>query len=101
MTRAACFYVLVVTDARTGLPVPDATVTLVLDKGAGEPDVIKSTGMDGAAAIWINEPDSAWATLTIKKNGYQTWATQFQGSPHCIFIIRLEPEATVETEQKN
>ena len=91
----------VVTDASTGQPLSDATVTLVLDKGVEEPDVVKTTGTNGKVEIWINEPPSAWATLTVEKNGYETWSTQFRGSPCHEFAIRLKREKAKVTEQEN
>ena len=91
----------VVTDASTGQPLSDATVTLVLDKGVGEPDVIKTTRTNGEVDILINEHSSAWATLTVEKKGYETWSTQFRGSPRRGLVIRLKQEKPQGTEPKN
>ena len=91
----------VVTDESTGQPLSDATVTLVLDKGVEDPDVVKTTGTNGKVDIFINEPSSAWATLTVEKDGYETWSTQFRGSPCHEFVIRLKQEKAKVTEQEN
>jgi len=89
----------VVTDASTGKPLSDATATLVLDKGAGEQDVIITTGTNGEVDIVINEHSSAWATLTVEKEGYETWSTQFRGSPCHDFVICLKREKAKGSEQ--
>ncbi len=88
----------VVTDAVTGTPVTGATVKLVLDKGVEEPDVVTTTDTNGAVRILINEHTSAWATMTVSKPGYQTWSTQFKGSPRPGFVIKLKPEKNGKTE---
>ena len=81
-----------VTDAVTGNPIPDAKITLVLDKGVEEPDLVRHTGTNGIFNAWINEPSSAWATLTVEKSGYDTWATQFRGRPKPGIVIKLKPK---------
>ena len=90
-----------VTDASTGQPLSDATVTLILDKGVEEPDVVKTTGINGEVDIMINEHSSAWATLTVEKKGYETWSTQFRGNPCHEFVICLKQEKTKRFEQEN
>ncbi len=81
----------VVTDAATGLPISDATATLVLDKGFEEPNTIETTGTNGELEMIVNEPDTAWMTLTVEKQGYETWSTQFRGKPRPGFVIPLKP----------
>ena len=87
-----------VTDGRTGLPLPGARATLVLDKGAGEADTTRISTNDGRVGMIINEPPNAWATLTIEKPGYQKWSTQFQGAPEKPLVIRLWPENENQNE---
>ena len=91
----------IVTDATTGQPIPYATVTLILDRGVGEPAVTRTTGSNGVVDIVINEHSSAWATLTVEKTGYQTWSTQYRGRPRPGFVIRMKPEEGKKTEQGN
>ena len=81
-----------VTDGSTGQPITGATAKLVLDKGVGEPDLIRTTGTNGVLNMIINEHSSAWATLTVTKPGYDTWSTQFQGRPKPGIVIRLKPK---------
>ena len=56
--------------------------TLVIDDKTGEP-------ISGAKGMFMNEPESAWATMTIEKEGYATWSTQFRGAPRSLLVIRL------------
>ena len=91
----------IVTDANTGGPIANAKVKLVLDKGVEEPNVVTTTPADGQVGIWINEPSCAWATLTVEKPGYQTWSTQFRGSPKGTVVIRLQAEKEKTAGQKN
>jgi len=78
-------------DDRTGCPISGAKATLVLDQGVGEPNVTEMSYNDGRVRILINEPRNAWATLTIEKEGYSKWSTQFRGAPLNEFAIRLIP----------
>ncbi len=81
-----------VIDSTTSLPIGGADVELVLDRGAGEPDQLTETKPDGSIELWMNEPRSAWATLTIRKDGYETWSQQFRGSPKNGLEIYLRPQ---------
>ncbi len=96
LTVAGCdkfFYIeAIVTDANTYAPIPNAKATLVLDRGYEEPDVTQVTDANGVIFIMINEPCTAWATLTVEKPGYQSWSTQFRGSPEGTVVIRLKGE---------
>ncbi len=76
-------------DDRTGGPISGAKATLVLDQGMGEPNVTEISHNDGRVRIFMNEPRDAWATLTIEKEGYSKWSTQFRGAPLNKFAIRL------------
>jgi len=91
------FFVLnaLVIDARTETPLSGARASLVLYKGVGEPNIIKTSQNDGRVRIIMNEPPDAWATLTIKKEGYKEWSTQFRGAPCNEFAIRLIPSDEV------
>ena len=71
----------IVTDCATQVPVSGVKATLKLDRGVGEPDRTADTGPDGRLRILMNEPLSAWATLTLEKAGYRSWTRQFQGTP--------------------
>jgi hypothetical protein len=82
----------VVTDAATSQPVSDAHATLVLDKGVDEPTSVKTSAADGTLKMLMNEPASAWATLTVEKPGYHPWSAQFKGRPCPGLVIRLIPE---------
>lgn len=79
----------VVSDAETGIPIEGASATLVLDKGVGENPINLETKEDGKLRMWMNEPPSAWATLTVDKNGYLPWSTQFQGKPRHPIVVKL------------
>jgi hypothetical protein len=80
-----------VIDDRTGCPISGANATLVLDRGVEEADVTETSSDDGEIMIWINEPRDAWATLTVDKEGYCKWSSQFRGAPVNEFVIRLIP----------
>ena len=80
-----------VVDHSTGEPLAGANGLLVLDKGIGEQDQAVATGDDGRLFLLMNEPDDVWATLTIAKHGYCTWATQFRGAPRHEIVVRLVP----------
>ena len=81
-----------VVDAATGRPISNAKVYLVLDKGVGEPPRTVMTDQTGQFQLMINEPVSAWCTVTISKDGYQTWSTQFQEAPRDTdFVVKLVP----------
>ena len=71
----------IVTDCATQVPVSGVKATLKLDRGVGEPDRTGDTGFDGRLRILMNEPSSAWATLTLEKASYQSSTKQFQGTP--------------------
>jgi hypothetical protein len=96
LTLAGCdtFFIIdaSVVDSVTGTPVPKATATLVLDKGFSEPDQVIESADDGTIRMAMNEPAEAWATLTVEKQGYVTWSTQFQGRSGFPFVIYLVPE---------
>jgi hypothetical protein len=81
-----------VVDNSTNQPIIGAKATLVLDKGVEEPDNIKESHLDGRIKMFMNEPQEAWATLTIEKDGYNKWSTQFRGAPCAEFVIRLIAE---------
>ena len=78
-------------DDRTGEPVSDAKATLVLDKGVEEPNVVETSSGEGIITMFMNEPECAWATLTIEKEGYNKWSAQFRGAPRNPFVARLIP----------
>lgn len=81
-----------VVDSVTGTPIPDAAATLVLDKGHAEPRQVVESAEDGSIYMLMNEPAEAWATLTVEKQGYTTWSTQFRGISRFPFVVRLVPE---------
>jgi len=79
-------------DDRTGEPISGAKATLVLDdQGIEEPDIVEISSRDGVVGMFMNEPETAWATLTIEKGGYNKWSTQFRGAPRKPFVVRLIP----------
>ena len=82
-----------VIDDNSGEPLAGATATLVLDKGFAEPTQTIQSAVDGSINLFMNEPAEAWATLTVEKQGYGTWSTQFQGISRFPFVIRLVPES--------
>lgn len=91
----------VVTDAATGQPLAGATAILVANNGpaAGVLKCSWTTGTNGVLNHYINEHSSGWATLTIRKPGYETWSTQFKGSPRVGFVVRLKPKDENESNQ--
>lgn len=78
-------------DKRTGEAISGAKATLVLDEVFYEPDHIEITDSDGTVGMVMNKPANSWATLTIEKEGYNKWSTQFRGAPRKPFIIQLIP----------
>jgi len=87
-----------VIDNNSGEPLSGATATLVLDKGFAEPTQTVQSAEDGSIKLVMNEPAEAWATLTVEKQGYVTWSTQFQGKSRFPFVIRLVPESRQRQE---
>jgi hypothetical protein len=82
-----------VVDSTTGSPLPGTTALLVLDRGIEEADGKITSDEQGYIEIWMNEPEEAWATLTVEKVGYGIWSTQFRGSPKHPLVIRLVPSS--------
>jgi hypothetical protein len=80
-----------VIDDKTGEPLSGAKATLVLDEVYYEPNVIEITDSDGTVGMFMNKPANSCATLTIEKEGYNKWSTQFRGAPRKPFIIQLIP----------
>lgn len=89
----------VVLDGNTGKADSGANATLVLDKGVEEPDKQAVSDSRGAFNIFMNEPGSAWTTLTVQKDGYEVWSRQFQGAPSRGFEIKLKPNDDDEKER--
>ena len=83
-----------VTSCRSGFPVARANAVLKLDRGFGEPDLAVQTDINGWLHMLINEPPSAWATLTIQAPGYNQWRRQFRGQPKAGIAICLEPQSS-------
>lgn len=80
-------------DATTGLPVGGANVIFILDRGAGEPDQFLTTAPDGTVTLGMNEHASAWVTVTVEKEGYETWVMQFKGRSKTPVEFLLIPES--------
>jgi hypothetical protein len=81
----------VVRDCTRRTPLAGVRARLVLNRGYGEPDVVASTDAQGRIRLFMNEPPSSAATLTLSKTGYRELAQRFDAAPRQPVEICLDP----------
>jgi hypothetical protein len=94
MTGCDYFFIAIIQDGLSDQPLTGAKATFTYNDGDSRSDISNEYGRISffiGATVWVDPPPLS-GTLTVEKEGYQTWSKQFSREwPELPYTISLFP----------